>query len=84
MRKVSVGQHFRTVHDVNDGFWMTETVMQYTLPRDDQKLCTCWVGFVDTPRSVQLVKSESHVVLINVESKYRYRLCRETDLTPGL
>ena len=38
-------------------------------------------GFVDTPGSVQFVKSESYVVLIKKESRYRYRLRRETDLT---
>ena len=41
-------------------------------------------GFVDTPGSVQFVKSESSVVVINMELRYKYRLRRETDLTPGL
>ena len=41
-------------------------------------------GFVDITRSVQFFKSELHVVLINVAMRYRYRLCREADLAPGL
>ena len=32
-------------------------------------------GFVNTRRSVQSVKSESHVVLINMKLRYRYRPC---------
>ena len=41
-------------------------------------------GFVDTPGSVQFFKSESHVVLINMELRDKYRPSRETDLAPGL
>ena len=39
---------------------------------------------MDTPGSVQFIKSESYDVLINLELRYRCRLRRETDLIPGL
>ena len=41
-------------------------------------------GCVDTPGSLQSIKSESFVVLINMELRYRFRPRRETDLIPGL
>ena len=68
IRTVYIGQYFRTVHDVNDGFGgKTGSCREYTLPRDDQDS--------ELAGSVQSVKSESHVVLINVELRYRYRPC---------
>ena len=37
MRKVSVGQYFRTIHDVNDGFGIkTGSCREYRPRRDDQ------------------------------------------------
>ena len=37
MRKVSIGQYFRTIHDVNDGFGGKRgSCREYTLPRGDQ------------------------------------------------
>ena len=68
MREVSIGQYFRTIHDVNNGFG----------GRQDHAECIRYLvmteilNLVDTPRSVQSAKSESHVVLINLELKFRY------------
>ena len=76
-------RYFRTIHDMNDGFGgKTGSCREYTVLRDDQDHELIG-GFVDTPGSVQFVTSEAHVVLINMELRYRYRLCRETDLTLG-
>ena len=41
-------------------------------------------GSVNTPQLVQFFKSKSYVVLINAESKYRYRQRQETDPHLGL
>ena len=84
MRKVSIGQYFKTMHDVDDGFGgTTGTCREYTLPRVIIKIPNLLHGLLDAPGSVQFFKSKSHVVLTNTESKYRHRQHQQTDLTPG-
>ena len=84
MRKVSIGQDLRTTYDVDDGFGgTTGSCREYTLHRDHIQILNPLGWSMDTPGSVQFFKSESYVVLINMELRCRCRLRRETDLTPG-
>ena len=79
MRKVTIGQYFQTIRDVNDGFGgkTGSCREQVNVTSWSPRFWTCWVEFVDTPGWVQFVKSGSYVVLINTELRYRYRLRRE-------
>ena len=62
-----------TIDDVNDGFGgKTGSCRACTLPCD---ALLDW--FVDTRRSFQSAKSESPVVLTNMELRYRCRPCRK-------
>ena len=68
----SVGQHFeRQDHAESIRYFVVAEILNLL------------GGFVDTPGSVQFVKSESYVVLINMDLSYRYRLRREADLIFG-
>ena len=45
MRKVSIGQHFRTIQGVNDGFGgKTGSCREYTLPRDQDSEPIGWIS----------------------------------------
>ena len=45
MRKVSIGQHFRTIQGVNDGFGgKTGSCREFTLPRDQDSEPVGWIS----------------------------------------
>ena len=85
MRKVSIGQGFRTIHNVNDGFGgKTRSCREYTLLRDHQDSEP--IGWI---RGDTKIGPTRQVKVICCLDQYGfeiqvYRLRRETDLTLGL
>ena len=79
IRRVSVGMHYKTIHDVNDGFeggpGHAENFRFLVMTQNPKSNS----GSMDIPELVvQFFKSKLHVALTYTESKYRYRQHQET------
>ena len=70
LRRVSIGVHYKIVHDLNDGFWFSwgSKFRNHSMDRHG----SAWIGMDRwTPKLDQFFKSKLHVLLTSTESKLR-------------
>ena len=71
VRRVSIGMHYKTVHDLNNGGFEGKTGArrEYAKPREDKSFRDHCMDRC-TPKLVHFFKSKLHVVLTYTESKH--------------